>query len=122
MSLWVLMGIYELSAIFQKAKMEKHAQIKPDVQYLCFGGVGILSALHGSTVSTLAGSFEMSLINKAWEWLLSKHSLLNRQKSFKYGIPGKRHNKEGLDVKASPPRRLCKVKQAVEGSDVTTVM
>lgn len=36
-SLWALMGIYELVAIFQESKMEKHAQIKPDFQYLCFG-------------------------------------------------------------------------------------
>lgn len=107
---------------FKKQKWKNTHRLSQTSSIFALGGVGILSALHGSTVSTLAGSFEMSLINKAWEWLLSKHSLLNRQKSFKYGIPGKRHNKEGLDVKASPHRRLCKVKQAVGGSDVTTVM
>lgn len=123
-SLCALMGIYELVAIFQKSKMEKHAQIKPDFQYLCFGALEFYQLRRAAQAVPGVGSSEMSLINKAWEWewLLNKHSLLNRQKSFKYGIPGTRHNKECLNVKASLHRRLWKVKQAVGGSDATILM
>lgn len=85
--------------------MEKHAQIKPDFQYLCFGALESYQLCMAAQAEPGLATLEMSLINKAWEWewLLNKHSLLNGQKSFKYGIPGKRHNKECFNVRA---RRL----------------